>query len=94
VRLGGQLAADGDYRNHGLQGFVAVERHSRWGRATEVPGLRALNAGKLADVTSLSCASAGSCAAGGYYFDRRRHAQWFAAVERNGHWARRSRCPA
>ena len=82
----GNCAAGGDYRNHGLQGLVAVERHGRWGRAIAVPGLRALNTGKLAEVTSVSCAPAGSCAAGGFYFDRRRHAQWFVAVERNGRW--------
>ena len=36
-------------------------------RAIEVPGLAALNKGGDAGVDSVSCASAGNCAAGGYY---------------------------
>ena len=38
-----------------------------WGQAVEVPGLAALNTGGQANVNSVSCASAGNCAAGGYY---------------------------
>ena len=41
-----------------------------WGRAIGVPGLAALNTGGLAGVASVSCASAGNCAAGGDYFTR------------------------
>jgi len=37
-----------------------------WGKAVEVPGLAALNTGGDAAVTSVSCPSAGDCAAGGY----------------------------
>ena len=68
----GSCAAGGSYwldRPRRYQGFVAVERHGRWGTAIEVPGLGALNAGGgngYAQVTSVSCASAFSCAAGGY----------------------------
>ena len=69
VRLGGQLrgrrALRGRRRRQ--QGFVAVERNGRWGKAIEVPGLAALNTGGDAEVDSVSCASAGNCAAGGYY---------------------------
>ena len=39
-----------------------------WGRAIEAPGLGALNMGGSAGVDSVSCGSAGSCAAGGYYW--------------------------
>lgn len=38
-----------------------------WGRAIEVPGLRALNAGGYAYIGSVSCPSAGRCAALGTY---------------------------
>src|SRR5260221_13911631 len=38
-----------------------------WGRAITVPGLGALNKGRNAGVLSVSCPSAGSCAAGGDY---------------------------
>jgi hypothetical protein len=68
-----------------LQGFVAVERHGRWGRAIGVPGLRALNTGKWGEVDVVSCASAGNCAAGGHYSTHRGD-QGFVAVERNGVW--------
>ena len=40
-----------------------------WSRAIEVPGLGALSQGGDAGVSSVSCASAGNCAAGGDYFD-------------------------
>ena len=55
---------------------MADERNGRWGTAIEVPGLGALNTGGPAGVNSVSCASAGSCAAGGDYAD--------SAAERSG----------
>jgi hypothetical protein len=89
----GSCAAGGDYTNrHGSQGFVAVGRHGRWGSAIEVPGLAALNKGGGAEVDSLSCASAGSCAAGGDYGDRR-GSQGFVAVGRHGRWGRAIEVP-
>jgi hypothetical protein len=70
------------------QGFLAVERNGRWDKAIEVPGLGALNAGRaaLADITSVSCASAGNCAAGGNYQDKSERNQGFVVTERNGRW--------
>ena len=81
----GSCAAGGDYQNHGLQGFVVIERHGRWGQAIEVPGLGALNTGGYAQVASVSCAPAGSCAVGGYYSEPHSE-QGFVASERNGRW--------
>ncbi len=91
----GSCAAGGHYDDgHGdLQGFVAAERNGRWDAAIEVPGLGALNTFGSAEVRSVSCASPGSCAAGGHY-GTRRALQGFVAAERHGRWARRSRCPA
>ncbi len=89
----GNCAAGGYYQNHGLQGFVAVERHGRWGRATGVPGLGALNRGGDAVVSSVSCAPAGNCAAGGTYTDGGRHQQGFVAVGKNGRWSRATGVP-
>src|SRR5215471_4045852 len=40
-----------------------------WDKAIEVPGTAALNTGGNAEVSSVSCAAAGGCAAGGDYFD-------------------------
>jgi hypothetical protein len=44
--------------------------------------------GGQAYVNSVSCGSAGNCAAGGYYLDRNRHPQGFVASETNGRWGR------
>jgi hypothetical protein len=48
----------------GVQAFVVDESGGSWGAAEEVPGLAALNAGGWASVSSVSCPSAGNCAAG------------------------------
>lgn len=86
----GNCAAGGDYRDrHGhQQGFTVVERDGRWGRASEVPGLGALNtgAGGSAEVLRISCATAGSCVAVGDYDATDEQSQGFVAVERNGVW--------
>lgn len=75
----GNCAAGGEYYDGSghFQGFVADERHGRWGKAIRVPGLRALNAGGNAQVSSVSCASAGNCAVGGEYLDGSGHVQGF-----------------
>jgi len=84
----GNCAAGGDYtdRRGNLRGFVVSERNGVWGTAIEVPGLAALNAGGGAGVTSVSCASAGNCAAGGDYDDRHGIGQGFVVSERHGRW--------
>jgi hypothetical protein len=69
-----------DGSGHG-QAFVAVERNGRWGRAVEVPGSGALNAGGPAGVNSVSCPSAGNCAAGGLYVDGSGHDQGFVVSQ-------------
>jgi hypothetical protein len=84
----GNCAAGGIYTDGDLHGFVAVERDGRWGKAIEVPGLAALNKGGEAAVNSVSCTSAGSCAAGGYYGDGSRDQQGFAVAERDGRWGK------
>jgi len=61
---------------------VADEVNGRWREAIEVPGLGALNAGGGAVVVSVSCASTGSCAAGGEYADRHDRGQGFVASRR------------
>jgi hypothetical protein len=84
----GNCAAGGYYtgRAHRIQAFVASERKGLWGNAIEVPGSAALNAGGNAQVFSVSCPTAGNCAAGGYYTDRTSSSQAFVATERNGQW--------
>ena len=84
----GKCAAGGSYRDGSghQQAFVASEKHGTWGTASEVPGSASLNKGGIAQVTSVSCASAGNCAAGGFYEDNSPHAQAFVVSEINGMW--------
>src|SRR5579863_1744562 len=67
------------------QGFVVAERNGVWGRAIEVPGLRALVKGGQAQVLTLSCTSAGNCAASGNY-QASGQGLSFVASEKNGVW--------
>jgi len=64
-----------------------------WGTATEVPGTATLNAGGDAIVTSVSCASAGNCSAGGWYFDSSRNRQAFVVSQVNGTWGTAKEVP-
>ncbi len=91
----GNCAAVGFYRHRPAhdQGFVAVEKNGVWGQAVEVPGLAALNKGGQAVVSSVSCASAGNCAAGGSYADSDGRRQGFVAVETNGVWGQAVEVP-
>jgi hypothetical protein len=57
-----------------------------WGTAARVPGLAALNAGRLAQVASVSCASAGNCAAAGGYAPRPGAQLPFVVNEVRGVW--------
>jgi hypothetical protein len=92
----GNCGAGGSYRQDGeghLQAFVVSERNGRWGKAIEVPGTAALNAGSDAAVNSVSCPSAGNCGAGGTYADRAGALQAFLVSERNGRWGRAIEVP-
>ncbi len=46
--------------------FVVSQVHGTWTKAETVPGIASLNKGK-AEITAVSCASAGNCSAGGSY---------------------------
>jgi hypothetical protein len=54
---------------------------STWGTAKEIPGTAALNKGGDAQITSVSCASAGHCSAGGSYTDSSFNTQAFVVGE-------------
>ena len=83
----GNCVAGGVYsdRQGPQQAFVANERNARWAAAVDVLRTSGLNAPQ-AWVTSVSCASAGNCAAGGSYEDGHGHSLVFVASERNGQW--------
>ena len=90
----GDCAAAGNYDNrsgHG-QAYVVSEKNGSWGAAIEVPRLATLNTGGNAQVTSLSCASAGNCAAGGFYTSSR-GTRAFVVSEKNGSWGKAIQVP-
>jgi hypothetical protein len=95
----GHCAAGGYYGNRGQydvisgRGFVVLRRGGRWRRAVQVPGLGTLNRGGNAEVSSVSCAPPGYCAAAGFYTDGGGDQQGFVALEQNGAWGRAASVP-
>src|SRR5215470_5731757 len=84
----GNCAAGGSYLGKsGKQGFVVSERNGTWGKATEVRRQGAVHAGGNV-VISVSCGSAGNCAAGGSYTDSSGHGPAFIATERSRSWGK------
>ena len=88
----GDCSAAGQYASKTVDGiatvqaFVANETGGTWGKAEEVPGTAALNAGGYATVNSVSCASAGNCSAGGSYTTAAPVTQAFVVSEISGTW--------
>jgi hypothetical protein len=84
----GNCVAGGRYTdesNH-TQALVISETSGTWGNAEELPGSATVNAGGVAYVQSVSCASASNCAVGGLYTDSSHHAQALVASETTGTW--------
>jgi len=65
----GNCTAGGYYTDSSghSQAFVDSQVNGTWGKAKEVPGTATLSTGLGAAITSVSCASAGNCSAGGSY---------------------------
>ena len=84
----GECAAGGYYRNGSVnyEAFVVDETGGVWAKAIDVPGLAGLNIGGDARVNSISCSSAGNCAAGGRYDDGSGNNQAFVVEEKSGVW--------
>src|SRR5690348_6305498 len=91
----GNCTAAGFYTDSSghAQAFVASEVNATWGAAIEVPGTAALNQGGHAAAGSVSCASAGNCAAAGGYTDSSGREQAFVAGEVNGIWQKAIEVP-
>lgn len=70
----------------GQQAQVVSEVHGTWHKAIVVPGSEALNQAGQAKVTSISCASAGNCSAGGQSTDAQGAGQAFVASQVRGTW--------
>jgi Bacterial Ig-like domain (group 3) len=78
----GNCSAAGTYHNaDGQQAFVVDEAGGTWETAQQVPGIAALNSGRAASVTSVSCGAPATCTAGGYYTDSHGIQQAFVVGE-------------
>ena len=84
----GNCSAGGVYdtASNQLEAFVVSQVSGTWHKAIEVPGIAALNQGGSADITSVSCASAGNCSAGGRYSDSLDNNQVFVVSQTGGTW--------
>ncbi|MGO8959839.1 MAG: hypothetical protein ACLQFR_21090 [Streptosporangiaceae bacterium] len=74
---GSYISGLDQYGNPLTDGFVVGERNGRWAISEVTPGLPALTVGGNAGVNSVSCPSAGTCVAGGFYTDPAGHTQAF-----------------
>jgi hypothetical protein len=88
----GNCSAGGQYNlSSGTGAFVLSEKKGTWGNAQPVGA--SLNAGKFALVSSISCASAGNCGAGGVYADKTDTLQAFVVNETAGTWGSAEEVP-
>jgi hypothetical protein len=85
---GGYIDSSGDE-----QAYVVGETGGTWGRAQKVTGLAALNTGGGATILSVSCASAGNCAAGGYYATSSGDQEPFVVTQTGGTWGKAQEVP-
>jgi len=83
----GNCAVTGYYDNGAPEAFVVSETNGSWGRAIEVPGSAAFG---ISTFASVSCASAGNCAAVGYSGSPIDSASAgpLAVSEKNGAWGK------
>jgi len=90
----GNCAAGGFYTGRsGTQAFVVSQVAGVWRRAVQVPGSAALNVGRQAQISSVSCASAGNCGAGGYYTDKAGKWQPLVVSDVRGTWGKAQAVP-
>lgn len=83
----GNCAVGGNYWDgSAVEAFVATEAGGSWHTATAFPSIATLNKGREADITSVACASAGNCVAGGYYLDQENAQHAFLVTDVNGRW--------
>lgn len=66
--VGGYYSYQLDSNTTGRHAFVLAEVRGRWRSAISVPGVDTLSTAHFAATTALTCLSAGTCVAGGYYF--------------------------
>jgi hypothetical protein len=91
----GNCVTGGSYRDAAshTQAFLAAQKNGHWNKAAQARGTGALNAGGSAQVTAMSCPSAGNCAAAGVYEATTDHFGLFVITERNGSWGQAAVLP-
>jgi hypothetical protein len=76
-----------------VQALVVTETGGTWHSARELPGTGALNGGGYAAITSVSCASAGNCSAGGEYTSSAAATEAFVVSQTGGTWSTAAEVP-
>jgi hypothetical protein len=91
----GNCRAGGDYAGSGgrWQPMLVSESKNTWHAGKKVPGSGSLNQGGAGGVTTVSCASAGNCGAGGYYTDAQGRQQAFVVTQTKGVWGNAEEVP-
>ena len=87
----GNCSAGGSFGNGSRTEFgpmVVSERHGRWKKATQVPGMSKFGALGFASVDAISCASPGNCAAGGSYAASGSTREAFVVSQHDGTWSK------
>ena len=73
--------------------FVAGEKNGKWGKAQKVPGTRSLKIAGVSPIMSVSCSSAGNCAAFGTYGTDSGTTPSYVVSEARGVWHKAIRLP-
>lgn len=91
----GNCSAGGHYTDGSgrSQVFVVSQVNGVWGKAEEIPGTAALNRGKIAFVSAVSCGAVGNCGAGGDYTDGSGRYQVFVVSQAHGVWGNAEEVP-
>lgn len=91
----GNCGAGGFYTDsRGFEQMMVVnEVNGAWRNAIEVPGSATLNKGDVAQISSVSCASAGNCGAGGDYMGSSSLSEPLIVSEVRGTWQKAVRLP-
>jgi hypothetical protein len=72
----------------GFHPFTATQHNGTWTRPRRIGGMTALHVAGSANLSTLSCAAAGQCAAGGTLNPSIASSHAYLATETGGHWAR------
>jgi hypothetical protein len=97
----GNCAAGGTYQDPGFgyHAFVVAEKNGVWRAAVRVPGTIGGNSDgdnpfrAYAEVTSVSCGTAGHCGVGGFTNNNRHNETFFETEKKNGAWGTAVRVP-